>query len=385
MENLTKGLFDLFLMFLSAKLAGEICERIRQPAVVGEIIAGILLGPQILDLVSVTELNSGIAEIGVIVLLFTVGLESKPAELFRIGGLATLVAIGGVVLPFIGGYFYMLISGHNQIESIFIGAALVATSVGITARVLSDLQVINQRASQVILGAAVIDDIIGMLVLALVSSLSSGRIEYLKLLLVTLEVIGFIVFLILIGRKMIKHISGRMRSMKTRNAAFAFALLLCLGFSAGASYIGMAAIIGAFLAGLLLSEESEELELGKKAGAIYDFLVPFFFVVMGMNVDIQAIFRREILILALIITFIAIIGKLIGCGVAAIPLGFKDAFRIGVGMVPRGEVGIIVALVGMKLHTISTALYSVVIFMSLATTLLTPPILRGMFSKKLEE
>lgn len=379
MEHGAGVLLDLFLMFSCAKLLAEIFERLRQPAVIGEILAGVLIGPHLLKWIEITEVNQAIAEIGVVFLLFTVGLEIKPRDIFQVGFSASLVAILGVVVPFVLGYLIFYLTGHQQVESIFIGAAMVATSVGITARVLGDLGFINTTVARVILGAAVIDDILGMIILAVVSSLSAGEVNYWQIAIVAAEAITFTILVALMGERVVKRIGPRVERMQTKDPYFVLALFFCLGLSVAATKIGIAAIIGAFLAGMVLAERSEQYHLHEKSHAIYEFLVPFFFVVMGMQLDVRIFLNRDILILAGIVTVAAILGKLIGCGVGAYQLGFKSAVKVGMGMVPRGEVGIIVALVGLSLHSISDSAYAVVLFMTVVTTLMAPPILRALF------
>lgn len=382
MEHGSHVLLDLFLIFASAKVLAEIFERLGQPAVVGEILAGVLIGPHMLKWIELTEVNLAIAEIGVIFLLFTVGLEIRPRDVLQVGFTASLVAVLGVVVPFILGYAIMEMTGHARVESIFIGAAMVATSVGITARVLIDLGLIHTTVARVILGAAVIDDILGMIILAIVSSLSSGDVDYLQISIVAGEAIAFTIFVTLLGGRVVDKIGPRMEKMRTREAYFVLALLFCLGLSVVATKIGIAAIIGAFLAGMVLSEKSEQFQLHEKSQAICEFLVPFFFVIMGMQLDVKIFLQREIVVLAGTITVAALLGKLAGCGLGAYRLGLKSAIKVGVGMVPRGEVGIIVALVGLSLKTISDSAYAVVLFMTVITTLLAPPCLRWLFKKE---
>jgi len=376
MEHSGQLLIDLFLMFAGGKVLAEIFERLRQPAVVGELLAGVLLGPSLLALIQPNELTEGLAEMGAIFLLFTVGLEIKPRDLLQVGGIATLVATLGVAIPFVMGFVYMRVIDHAMVESIFVGAAMVATSVGITARVLADAGVLSSRVARVILGAAVLDDILGMIVLAVVSSLSEGRINYLSLAIVTGEAVGFSLLVIFFG----SHVVGRFRpavaKLRARNSAFALSVVLCLGLSLASLYIGMAAIIGAFLAGLALADYSEQYHLQQNAHPIMEFLAPFFFVLLGAQINVRTVYQPGLLGMIGVICLLAVVSKMIGCGLGALSLGFKDAARIGVGMVPRGEVGLIVAGVGLRLHTISDAIYAVVLSMSIVTTIFAPPVLR---------
>jgi Na+:H+ antiporter len=376
MDHSGQLLLQLFLMFAGGKVLAEIFERLRQPPVVGEILAGVMLGPSLLNLIHPSEMTLGLAEIGAIFLLFTVGLDTRPGELLEVGWIATLVATVGVIVPFIMGFFYMKAVDHSAEEAIFVGAAMVATSVGITARVLSDMGALSTRVARVILGAAVLDDILGMIVLAVVSSLSEGKVNYVSLGIVTAEAVGFSLLIIFFGSRIIGRFHPSVAKLRARNSAFVLSVLLCLGLSLASMYIGMAAIIGAFLAGLALADHSPQYRLRENAHPIMEFLAPFFFVLLGAQVNIRTMTDPKILWTAGIICVLAIVSKLIGCGLGALSLGPKDAMRIGIGMVPRGEVGLIVAAVGLNLHTISDAVYTVVVIMSIVTTLFAPPVLR---------
>ena len=394
MENITKMLFELLMIFAAAKIMGEVFARIKQPAVIGEIMAGVILGPFVFGLITPSDAEAYkiyqvFAEIGVIILLFTIGLQTRVDEIMKVGGTSLIVATLGVVLPFFFGYLYTLTTEHSTVEAMFIGAAMVATSVGITARVLSDLGILDSRVAKVILGAAIIDDILGLLVLAVVTGMGKGAISYVKIALVTLEAAGFVAFIVIIGKRLVIRVAPRLNFIKSRNSAFILAIVFCLGLSAVASYIDLAAIVGAFMAGMVLAELNIEFNFSLKFESLYDFLVPFFFVVMGSQVDLSVFTKFNLIGSALILTVFAILGKLIGCGLGAFRLGWKDASLIGVGMVPRGEVGMIVASLGLGMGVISTNLYSIVIFMVIVTTLLTPPVLAKMISsmrrKKMEE
>jgi len=384
MDHSGKLLLDLFLMFAGGKVLAEIFERFRQPAVVGELLAGVMLGPSLLALVSPSELTQGLAEIGAIFLLFTVGLETKPRDLLQVGWIAALVATIGVVVPFVLGFFYMRAINYSMVEAVFVGAALVATSVAITARVLADAGVLSTRVARVILGAAVADDILGMIVLAIVSSLSIGHINYLQLAIVTVEAIGFSIFILFFGSRVVGRFQTRVARLRARNSAFILSIVLCLGLSLASIYIGMAAIIGAFLAGLALADHSEQWRLRENAHPVMEFLAPFFFVLLGIQVDLRTVYQPGLLWMIVVVCLLAIVGKLVGCGLGALPLGFKNALRIGIGMVPRGEVGLIVAAVGLKLHTVSPEVYTVVVVMTIVTTLFAPPVLRALLPRAAE-
>jgi Kef-type K+ transport system membrane component KefB len=373
-------LFTVFTMFVAAKLAAEIFERLKQPAVAGEILAGVIIGPGALGLVAPSELTGALSEIGVILLLFLVGLETKPADIFRVGWRAMLVAVLGVVFPFIAGYLIMLAWGETRIEAIFVGAAMVATSVGITARILGQMGLLNLEVSRIILGAAVIDDILGLLILAVVSSLAKeGGVNYAQIGTTAALAIGFTLLVILVGARAVNRIRPRVEKLKVGQSYLVFGLALCLGLALVASYIGVAAIIGAFLAGMALSESAEGTDMPHQAEAVTEFMLPFFLTSIGMQLKLDALLNRNTIILAVIVTILAVLAKLIGCGLAAWPLGKKKAAQIGMGMVPRGEVGVVVAQIGLSLNAVDAAAYGVVLFMAVATTLIAPPFLVRLF------
>ena len=289
------------------------------------------------------------------------------------------VAVLGVIVPFILGWAMMWAWGAPQIEAIFVGSAMVATSVGITARVLGQMGLLNLDVSRIILGAAVIDDILGLLILAVVSSLAKGEVNYAQILTTAGLAVGFTLLIILVGARTVNRIRPRIEKLKVGQSYLVFGLSLCLGLALVASYIGVAAIIGAFLAGMALSESAEKTDMPHQAEAVTEFLLPFFLANIGMQLKLDAFLNRGTILLAVVITLLAVLAKLLGCGGAAWSMGRKKAAQIGVGMVPRGEVGIVVAQIGLGLHVISDAIYGVVLFMAIATTLIAPPFLTRLF------
>ncbi len=371
--------WDLFLLFAAAKIGGELFRRFRQPEVVGEIIAGAIVGGHLLGLVPHSEFHDVFAELGVVFLLFMVGLETQPSDLLRVGRQAVGVALLGIVVPF--GLALALMKGlhHPTVEALFVGVALTATSVGITARVLRDLGYTGTRVARIILGAAVLDDILGILLLAVVSGLAKGNLSILKIELLTVEAITFVAIAVFVGRYAISRVSPRLSSRAgggSHGPLFALAIALCYLLSALADKIGLAAIIGAFFAGIIFAEIRESNELRRSLDPIYHILVPIFFVLMGARVDVVRLLSMQVLPLGLLITLVAIVGKLLGCGLGAAKLGTRDALAVGVGMTPRGEVGIVVALIGLANGVISTDVYSQVIMMSILTSLFAPSLLR---------
>jgi Kef-type K+ transport system membrane component KefB len=382
MHNHDTLLFDLFAIFLAAKVIGEVFERLKLPAVLGEILAGAVMGPYALGWIHPSDTLGAIAAIGAIFVLFYAGLEISPGDLIKVGRTALLVAIAGVVLPFVLGFAYMHWRGDATTESVFVGAAMVATSVGITARVLGDMGVLASRTAKIILGAAVFDDILGMLLLAIVDGLAQGGgVEWVKLGVLAAEAIVFALVMIFIGPQIIRRIRPGMERLSTHNAPLLVALIVCLGLSYAASRIGMAAIIGAFFAGMIFAECSPQWDLRPRVHAITEFLGPFFFFSIGAQLDMK-LFNGEVLRVASIVTLLAIVSKVVGCGLPVIREGWETVLSVGVGMMPRGEVALIVALVGLNSKIVSQSTYAVVVFMTAVTTLLAPPMLRYLFGRE---
>ncbi len=381
MGDETKVLLTLFIMLAAAKLMAELFERLRQPAVAGEILAGVLIGPSLLNLASPSEITGILAEIGVIFLLFNVGLETKPSAILKVGTRAALVAVLGVAVPFLGGWLLMSAWGATSVKALFVGTAMVATSVGITARVLSGMGLLDAPTARIILGAAVIDDILGLLVLAVVSSVSAGTVNYLEILTTAVLAIGFTALVTLVGAPVLTRFAPGVDRLRSGHGMFVLGLVLCLGLSVAATYIGVAAIIGSFLAGMALAEAAEDHpNMHRQINGVTEFLVPFFLVNIGMQLRLDVFRSSSVLLLCLLVTLVAVATKLLGCGLGAINLGLKRAAQVGMGMVPRGEVGIIVAQIGLSLAVIGPELYGVVLFMAVATTLIAPPFLKLLYA-----
>lgn len=378
-------LLELFAIFVWAKAFAELFEQLTLPAVLGEILAGIILGPHLTALVVPSDTVESIAEIGAIFLLFTVGLETRPGDLIKVGRQSLRVAVAGVVVPFVLGFTYLHLRHTAVHESVFIAAAMVATSVGITARVLSDLHALNTREARVILGAAVFDDILGMVVLTIVAGMVAGEnVRWLHLGVLVAEALGFAIFMIFIGPRVVRRIRPGLKRMSSHDAPLILALAICLGLSVAATKIGMAAIIGAFFAGLVFADYSPEWNLQPRAHAIVEFLAPFFFFVMGARLDVH-LFTGSVWLTAIVISVLAIISKVLGCGLPMLLDGIHSATKVGVGMLPRGEVALIVALIGLQSKAISQEGYAVVIFMAAITTLIAPPLLRYLFRDVMEQ
>jgi Kef-type K+ transport system membrane component KefB len=375
---------SMLILFVSAKLMAEVAERLNQPGIVGEIIAGVLVGPSVFGWLAPSEFLSAMSDLGAMFLLFRVGLEVKSSELMRVGGTALLVACSGVVVPFLMGAAILLAWGAKLNEAIFVGASLVATSVGITAQVLSAKGLLDEISSKVILAAAVIDDVLGLLVLAVVSSLTRGKFDVVQLSLTALLAAGFTVVVGRWGTHAMRRVTPHVqRTLRAAEARFVLALSLLFLLAVLAVSVGVAAIVGAFLAGLALAESTEARERDLAQG-VSEFLVPFFLAGIGLHVDLSVFAKPATAILALVLLAAAIVSKFVGCGLGALGLGKVDALRVGVGMIPRGEVGMIVAQIGLGFGILSRGSYSVVVFMSVATTIVAPPLLKIAYRSLLE-
>jgi Na+:H+ antiporter len=373
-------LLELFFIFVWTKFFGEVFEQLRLPAVLGEILAGITLGPFAFGLIEPSDTLHSVAQIGAIFLLFTVGLETQPKELIRVGTKALQVAVAGIVVPFALGFGYMMLRGEAAHQATFVAVAMVATSVGITARIMHDMDVMGTRAARIILGAAVFDDIGGMILLAVVVALASaGPVDYLQIGIVTGEAVGFVLFMMFIAPRVIRRVEPELERLQSRNPQLILALAICLGLSVAAERIGLAAIIGAFFAGMVFAEFASQWKLQPRVNAINEFLAPFFFFSIGARLNIH-VFNRDVWKAAVVVSLLAIISKLVGCGLPVLKEGRLTAAQVGIGMTPRGEVGLIVALIGLQMKMISDSAYAVVIFMTAATTLFAPPILRHLFA-----
>lgn len=325
------------------------------------------------------EAVMAISELGVMFLLFRVGLEVEPEKLMKLGATATIVAICGVALPFAMGWGIMALWGSSRIEAIFVGAALVATSVGITAQVLASKGLLQERASQIILAAAVIDDVLGLLIMAFVSSMAKGKVNVLEIAITAGLAVAFVVVIAVWGNRTMGRVVPRVQqTLRVAEAEYAFAMILLFTLSVLASYIGVAAIVGAFFAGLALAGRVRRRVTDLAHGAT-ELLVPFFLAGIGLHVHLDAFRNPSLILLASIVLLAAIVSKFVACGLSSWRLGAKDAIRIGIGMVPRGEVGMVVAQIGLSMAVLSQEVYSVVVLMAVGTTLVAPPLLKLAF------
>lgn len=404
-DPLALPLLALACILVAAKLGGDIAMRLGQAAVLGELLAGLLLGN--LDLAGVGSVEwiandatvDIFARLGVVLLLFEVGLESTVAQMMRTGWVALLVAVLGVITPFALGYGVgvWLVPESGVYAHVFLGATLTATSVGITARVLKDLNQAQSPEARIILGAAVIDDVLGLVILAVVTGVigaaSAGRelstFEFARTL---FSAFGFLVGSLVVGVWLSPRIFRFAYKLRSQGVLLALALSFCFALSYAANLIGLAPIVGAFAAGLILERvhykdyvTRGDKELEELVHPITSFLVPVFFVIMGMRTDLAAFAAPGVLVLAGALTAVAIIGKL-SCALG-VNGGIADRLTVGLGMIPRGEVGLIFANIGLGLTigdqpVVSAHEFSALVVMVILTTMVTPPLLKWSLSRK---
>ena len=377
-------LLFLFVIFVTTKMLGEIFERLKLPAVPGEILAGVALGPYALGWIPPSDTLRSVAQIGAIFVLFSAGLETSPRDLIRVSRKALLVSVAGVVVPFVLGFAYMKLRGDTTVEAVFIAAAMVATSIGITARALADMNVLSTRTARIILGAAVFDDVLGMLVLAVVAGAASGTgVQWWHLGVLIAEAVTFALFMMFVAPRLVHQLHPRLEQLSTQNASLVVALAICLLLSWLAAKIGMAAIVGAFFAGLMFADYAPRWNLVPRVGGITAFLAPFFFFDIGSRLNARLL-TGNLLTMAIVISVLAIVSKVIGCGLPLLREGWTMVFRVGVGMMPRGEVALIVALVGLQSRILSESAYGIVVLMTVVTTVLAPPLLRYLFRNEIK-
>ncbi|TVQ19808.1 MAG: cation:proton antiporter [Leptolyngbya sp. DLM2.Bin15] len=414
-------LVSLISVYLAAKIGGEICARINLPPVLGELVGGVVVGVSALNLLvspdmvgsadhsliirflettaglspelaptvfeAESEVISVLAELGVIILLFEIGLESDLKELIRVGPQAAIVAIVGVALPFAAGTAGLIaFFGVATVPAIFAGAALTATSIGITAKVLAELQQLKTKEGQIIIGAAVLDDVLGIIVLAVVASLAkTGEIEIANVIYLIVGAASFLIGSILLGRLLSPVFVSLVNQLQTRGQLILTSLVFAFTLSYIASAIQLEAILGAFAAGLILAETEKRHELEEQVLPIADMLVPVFFVTVGASTDLSVLnpmvpSNREGLIIAAFLIVVAIIGKVV-TGFTVFGQPGINRLAIGVGMIPRGEVGLVFAGVGSASGVLSESLDAAIIVMVILTTFVAPPLLRVVFQK----
>ncbi|MBD2360008.1 cation:proton antiporter [Anabaena minutissima FACHB-250] len=412
-------LLSLVVIYLASKVGGELSNRVGLPPVLGELVGGVFVGVSVLHLLvfpegsvdsssslimtflqttagltpeatpevfaAQSEVVSVLAELGVIILLFEIGLESNLKDLMAVGIQAIVVAFVGVVVPFTAGTVgLMVLFGIDAVPAIFAGAALTATSIGITSKVLSELGRLNSKEGQIILGAAVIDDVLGIIVLAVVASLAKdGAVDVSSVIYLIISASGFLLGAIVLGNVFNKTFVAIADNLKTRGSLVIPAFIFAFVMAYFAAVIQLEAILGAFAAGLVLEETDKRKELQRQVCPIADMLVPIFFVTVGAKTDLGVLnpaipSNREGLIMAIFLIAVAILGKVI-TGFSIFGESQINRLAIGVGMIPRGEVGLVFAGVGSASGVLSPSLGAAIIMMVILTTFLAPPLLRFVF------
>lgn len=384
--TISQLLLAFLAIFAAAKLFGELAERIGQPAVLGEMIGGIVIGVSGFHLIDAhNPVLHVLSELGVLLLLFLIGLETDIRRLISVGGASAAVAVVGVVLPFAAGYGVGVWLNYPATVSVFLGAALTATSVGITARVLSDLGRLRDDESQVILGAAVVDDIIGLILLTVISGVAGGeKLTVLGVGKIVAIAFGFVAVAIVVGSFLAPRLIALITRLRVGKALFFASIMFAFALAYLADLAGSALIIGAFAAGLVLARTDRGRDIEHEVYDVAQFFIPIFFVSVGAAVDLKRLnpFNAEgrpFLVIGIMLTIVAVAGKLIA-GYAA-PGQRLRKIVIGVGMVPRGEVGLIFAQLGLSAGLLSAGLYSSVALMVMLTTLMAPPVLRRLLGK----
>lgn len=381
MDHATAVFVGLFALLVAVKIGNEIFRRIGQPVVVGEILGGVVAGPAVLGLTQVNAETRLFAEIGVVLLLFQVGLETRLSDLLRVGRTAFIVAVLGVVLPFAGGFVAAELAGGDLALAVFLAAALTATSVGITSHVLRELDALGTRGGQIILGAAVIDDVLALMILSVATGVAAGSVDAGQVVGLIGVAVAFVAIVVIVGTRVLRRRPSLLTMPRFADTPLLPGMIVMLGLAALASWIGLAAIIGAFLAGMVVGESAERPALEAEVAPVAAFLTPFFFGFIGAQVDLAGLANLQTLGLLAGITVLAIVTKFAGAFIGAIGEGRRRATLVGWGMVPRGEVGIVVAGLGLSAGAIGADMYSVVVGMAIITTLVVPPLLPALVSR----
>ena len=394
MSEFLNFILAITIVILAAKAGGYISNRLGQPSVLGELLAGLLLGPTVLDLLHspifaeaghMGESITLMAELGVLLLMLLAGLELHLSELLGAGKVSAAAGVAGVVVPLGLGIGIAMLFGAEFAEALFIGLTLSATSVSISAQTLLELKVLRSRVGLALLGAAVFDDILVILILSISLVLVSGVGGFASIVLTIVQMVAYLVIASLLGFYVLPRLLAYVSKLQISQGKLAFVLVVCLLFSWAAEALGgVAAITGAFLVGLFLARTpfKDRIEEGISAMA-YAFFVPIFFVNIGLEVDLGAI-TGDGWILAIVITVVAVLSKIVGSGGGAKLTGFtnRESLQLGIGMVSRGEVGLIVAAFALTEGLISSANFSIVVFMVIIATVVTPPMLRAAFAEK---
>lgn len=374
----------LLLILVCANLMGYLSKKIGQPAVVGQLLTGVILGPSLLGILDSSHFIEQMAKIGVIILMFMAGLETNLELMKKSGYSASLAAIGGVLAPMSLGAFGALYFGYSMSVSIFVGSILTATSVSISVQVLMELDKLESREGVTILGAAVLDDVLGMVILALVLGTVGTAAGNSNIGLLIGKIVAFFVIGGLIGFKLVPKIIDFVSELDITEVVLGSGVIICFAFALVAEKVGLDAIIGAYLAGIALGQTEFEEEVFNGLHEIgYSLLIPIFFVNIGLIAEVGQLGNLQTVAFVIVLTIIAVLTKIIGCGLGSKLAGLSniEALRVGTGMISRGEVGLIIATIGMENSIISNSLFSGIVIVVLITTIVTPILLDLTYKK----
>jgi Kef-type K+ transport system membrane component KefB len=379
--------FQMSLLLFVALAGYLLASRINQSAVIGEILVGLLIGPSLLGLITYTDFVSSIAHLGAVILLFVIGLEFKPKDVFNIR--YGIIALAGVVVPWIGGYCLATWFGYEFGSAVFVGTALTATSIAITANVLKEMGKLQTEAAKAIIGAAVIDDVLSLLALSVSQQIISGTLSLTSVSLVVMSALGFVLIGAYVGTKFLSKLVAKVDDTNIAKRfpefIFIFAMMFAFLYAMVAELIHLSAIVGSFIAGISLSSVVLRHSKDYKEGAEYLHIIfaSIFFISLGILADFKAL-TANVLWFLIALTLVAVLTKVIGCYIPAKLQGMShlDASVVGFGMAPRGEVAMIVALLGLNAGLIKQDIYVSLVLMSLLTTIITPIVLRNWLYKQ---
>lgn len=374
-------ILSLVIIIVATKLAGHLTVKLGQPAVLGKLIIGIIIGPAVLGWIQPSEILDSFSNIGVLLLMFIAGLETDLEQIKQTWRSALAVAVGGIIVPFVGGYLVGISFGFSNNYSLFFATVFCATSVSISVQVLKELNQLGSKEGATILGAAVLDDVLVVILLAFMLSFT-GMEENTSIPSLILYKVLFFAVIIVVGAVVVPLLMRWLSKLQVTEPVVSIAIAICFGFAYFAEFMGMAGIIGAFAAGIAIGKTESGKEVEKKVEPIaYTFFVPVFFVSIGLNISFQGL--QSQILFVIIITVMAIASKLFGCYLGAKMTGFSSSssFIIGSGMISRGEVALIIASTGLASNLLHQDNFTAVVIMVIVTTLVTPPLLKLMFDR----
>jgi Kef-type K+ transport system membrane component KefB len=370
-------LLPILIVLVAAKIGDEICKRIGQPTVIGEVVAGVIIGGTVLGLVEPTETIELFAELGVIFLLFGVGLHTRISEIRSVGRVAVMTGVLGLVFPAAGGIILGMSLDLPIATTAFLASALVATSVGITSAVLAQMGLISTKASRIILAAAVVDDILAMAALSIATGLADESASFLQISVSISVAVGLLVVLLVLGMKTFGKWPRLLQAPVFSESPLMPAVILCVAIAVLTAKVGLAGLIGAFLVGVVIAEGDDREAVEAEIAPFQALFLPFFFVLIGLQLDVAALATTSTALLATGLVVIGAVTKYLGAWLGARSIG-QDARFVAVGMIPRGEVGIVIGSVGLAAGALTNSQFTAIVAMSLVTALFVPLIMRRM-------